>query len=50
MAIANGYEVYNTFDLSLKRRFENVDINSPLIITINKPEGYQENDVFSVFT
>ena len=50
VAIANGYEVYDTFDLSLKRRFENVDINSPLIITINKPEGYQENDVFSVFT
>ena len=50
MAIAHGYEVYDTFDLSLKRRFENVDINSPLIITINKPEGYQENDVFSVFT
>ena len=49
LVVNNGYDSYNQFSLQLKRNNNILDLNSDIIITIKKPEGSTNQQIFVVF-
>lgn len=49
IAKANEYSVHQTFTLSLSKRFAKPDFEGAIIVSIDKPDNFKTNDVYTVF-
>ncbi len=48
VAEGNNYTVFNGLQVSLENNFEEANISGPIIISVKKPQGASENQLFSV--
>lgn len=49
IAEANQYDVYQTFTLSLTKRFSKQDFSGAMLVSIDKPLDFEFDDVYTVF-
>lgn len=48
VAEGNGYKVIDTFAIKTQKNLDNFELNTPVLISIKKPEGAQSNELFTV--
>lgn len=48
VAIGNGYKVVDSFAIKTQKNLDNFELNTPVLISIKKPEGAKDNELFTV--
>lgn len=49
VVVGNGYEVKDSFSLSLEKNLMKIEIENPVVISIKKPKNSSSNQLFTVF-
>ncbi len=48
LAEGNNFKVIDTFTIKTQKNLDNFELNTPVLISIKKPEGSQSNELFTV--